>query len=102
MVADSASSSLIVTDTRSRIDDVTRFIANLDKKTPQILIKAKTKITMECEDLIIDASKSIKVSSGTTSDWESTGALTWKTSNSAKYESSLPTTIKGLKIDLNP
>jgi type IV pilus assembly protein PilQ len=41
VVADSASSSLIVTDTRSRIDDVTRFVANLDKKTPQILIKAK-------------------------------------------------------------
>ena len=41
VVADSASSSLIVTDTRSRIDDVTRFVANLDRKTPQILIKAK-------------------------------------------------------------
>ncbi|HEY8104464.1 MAG TPA: AMIN domain-containing protein [Gemmatimonadales bacterium] len=41
VVADSASSSLIVTDTRSRIDDVTRFVSNLDKKTPQILIKAK-------------------------------------------------------------
>jgi type IV pilus assembly protein PilQ len=41
VVADSASSSLIVTDTRSRVDDVTRFVANLDKKTPQILIKAK-------------------------------------------------------------
>ncbi|MGE5231571.1 MAG: AMIN domain-containing protein [Deltaproteobacteria bacterium] len=41
VVADSASSSLIVTDTRSRIDDITRFVANLDKKTPQILIKAK-------------------------------------------------------------
>jgi type IV pilus assembly protein PilQ len=41
VVADSASSSLIVTDTRSRVDDVTRFITNLDKKTPQILIKAK-------------------------------------------------------------
>ncbi|HTC23372.1 MAG TPA: AMIN domain-containing protein [Gemmatimonadales bacterium] len=41
VVADSASSSLIVTDTRSRIDDVARFVANLDKKTPQILIKAK-------------------------------------------------------------
>jgi type IV pilus assembly protein PilQ len=41
VIADSASSSLIVTDTRSRMDDVTRFIANLDKKTPQILIKAK-------------------------------------------------------------
>ena len=41
VIADSASSSLIVTDTRSRVDDVTRFIANLDKKTPQILIKAK-------------------------------------------------------------
>lgn len=41
VVADSASSSLIITDTRSRIDDITRFVANLDKKTPQILIKAK-------------------------------------------------------------
>lgn len=41
VIADSASSSLIVTDTRSRVDDVTRFVANLDRKTPQILIKAK-------------------------------------------------------------
>jgi type IV pilus assembly protein PilQ len=41
VIADSASSSLIVTDTRSRVDDITRFVANLDKKTPQILIKAK-------------------------------------------------------------
>ncbi len=41
VIADSASSSLIVTDTRSRVDDVTRFVSNLDKKTPQILIKAK-------------------------------------------------------------
>jgi type IV pilus assembly protein PilQ len=41
VVADSASSSLIVTDTRSRIDDVIRFVQNLDRKTPQVLIKAK-------------------------------------------------------------
>ena len=41
VIADSASSSLIVTDTRSRVDDVTRFVTNLDRKTPQILIKAK-------------------------------------------------------------
>jgi type IV pilus assembly protein PilQ len=41
VVADSASSSLIVTDTRSRIDEITRFVGNLDRKTPQILIKAK-------------------------------------------------------------
>src|SRR5262249_34447677 len=41
VIADSASSSLIGTDTRSRVDDVTRFVANLDRKTPQILIKAK-------------------------------------------------------------
>jgi type IV pilus assembly protein PilQ len=41
VVADSASSSLIITDTRSRIDDVIRFVQNLDRKTPQILIKAK-------------------------------------------------------------
>jgi type IV pilus assembly protein PilQ len=41
VVADSASSSLIVTDTRSRIDEITRFVGSLDRKTPQILIKAK-------------------------------------------------------------
>jgi type IV pilus assembly protein PilQ len=41
VVADSASSSLILTDTRSRIDEITRFVGTLDRKTPQILIKAK-------------------------------------------------------------
>ncbi len=41
VVGDSASSSLIVTDTRSRVEDITQFIQNLDRKTPQILIKAK-------------------------------------------------------------
>ncbi len=41
VIADSASSSLIVTDTRSRIDEITRFVGNLDRRTPQILIKAK-------------------------------------------------------------
>ena len=41
VVGDSASSSLIITDTRSRIEDITQFVQNLDRKTPQILIKAK-------------------------------------------------------------
>jgi type IV pilus assembly protein PilQ len=41
VVADSASSSLIVTDTRSRVEDISQFVQNLDRKTPQILIKAK-------------------------------------------------------------
>jgi type IV pilus assembly protein PilQ len=41
VVGDSASSSLIVTDTRSRIEDIIQFVQNLDRKTPQILIKAK-------------------------------------------------------------
>jgi type IV pilus assembly protein PilQ len=41
VVADSASSSLIITDTRSRVEDITQFVQNLDRKTPQILIKAK-------------------------------------------------------------
>ncbi len=41
VVGDSASSSLIVTDTRSRIEDIIGFVQNLDRKTPQILIKAK-------------------------------------------------------------
>jgi type IV pilus assembly protein PilQ len=41
VVGDSASSSLIITDTRSRIEDIIQFVQNLDRKTPQILIKAK-------------------------------------------------------------
>ena len=41
VVGDSASSSLIVTDTRSRIEDIIQFVQNLDRKTPQILINAK-------------------------------------------------------------
>ncbi|HEU5170187.1 MAG TPA: AMIN domain-containing protein [Gemmatimonadales bacterium] len=41
VVADSASSSLIITDTRSRVEDIIQFVQNLDRKTPQILIKAK-------------------------------------------------------------
>ncbi|MGH7631212.1 MAG: AMIN domain-containing protein [Gemmatimonadales bacterium] len=41
VVGDSASSSLIITDTRSRVEDIIQFVQNLDRKTPQILIKAK-------------------------------------------------------------
>jgi type IV pilus assembly protein PilQ len=41
VVADTASNSLIVTDTRSRVGSVTDFIRGLDIRTPQIAIQAK-------------------------------------------------------------
>ncbi len=41
VVADTASNSLIVTDTRSRIEYVSDFIRSLDVRTPQVAIQAK-------------------------------------------------------------
>lgn len=41
VVADTASNSLIITDTRSRISSVTDFVRGLDIRTPQISIQAK-------------------------------------------------------------
>jgi type IV pilus assembly protein PilQ len=41
VVADENSNSLIITDTRSRIGNVTEFVRGLDIRTPQVSIKAK-------------------------------------------------------------
>ena len=41
VVADTASNSLILTDTRSRITSVTEFVRGLDVRTPQLSIQAK-------------------------------------------------------------
>jgi type IV pilus assembly protein PilQ len=41
VVADTASNSLILTDTRSRIASVTDFVRGLDVRTPQLSIQAK-------------------------------------------------------------
>ncbi len=41
VVADTASNSLVLTDTRSRIASVTEFVRGLDVRTPQISIQAK-------------------------------------------------------------
>jgi type IV pilus assembly protein PilQ len=41
VIADENSNSLIITDTRSRIGNVTDFVQGLDIRTPQVSIKAK-------------------------------------------------------------
>ncbi|HYF39102.1 MAG TPA: AMIN domain-containing protein, partial [Gemmatimonadales bacterium] len=41
VIADENSNSLILTDTRSRIGNVTEFVQGLDIRTPQVSIKAK-------------------------------------------------------------
>lgn len=41
VVADTGSNSLIITDTRSRIQNVTDFVRGLDIRTPQLSIQAK-------------------------------------------------------------
>jgi type IV pilus assembly protein PilQ len=41
VVADVGSNSLIITDTRSRIGNLTEFVKGLDIRTPQVSIKAK-------------------------------------------------------------
>jgi type IV pilus assembly protein PilQ len=41
VIADDNSNSLIITDTRSRIGNVTDFVQGLDIRTPQVSIKAK-------------------------------------------------------------
>jgi type IV pilus assembly protein PilQ len=41
VVADDNSNSLIITDTRSRIGNLTEFVQGLDIRTPQVSIKAK-------------------------------------------------------------
>jgi type IV pilus assembly protein PilQ len=41
VVADDNSNSLIITDTRSRIGQLTEFVQGLDVRTPQVSIKAK-------------------------------------------------------------
>lgn len=82
--------------------DVPEKKITLQTDTGEILIKAKETITMECKNLVVKAEETIAVTSGKTSDWTSTGALTWKTDDAATYESSSGTTVKGSTIDLNP
>jgi type IV pilus assembly protein PilQ len=41
VVADTGSNSLIITDTRSRVQNVTDFVRGLDVRTPQLSIQAK-------------------------------------------------------------
>jgi type IV pilus assembly protein PilQ len=41
VVADTASNSLIVTDTRTRVEEVADFVKNLDVRTPQVSIQSK-------------------------------------------------------------
>lgn len=82
--------------------DVPAKKITMQTDTGEILIKAKTKITMDCEDLIVKASKSIKVDSGTTSDWKAGTTLKWESGGTSDYKAGGVMTHKAPRIDLNP
>jgi type IV pilus assembly protein PilQ len=51
VVADSATNGLIITDTRSRISEITRFVEGLDTPTPMVTIQARI-ILVDREDIL--------------------------------------------------
>jgi|JI102314A1RNA_FD_contig_51_2043308_length_955_multi_3_in_0_out_0_1 uncharacterized protein involved in type VI secretion and phage assembly len=82
--------------------DVPAKKITMQTDTGDILIKAKKKIIMDCEDMEVKASKSIKVESGTTSEWKAGSTLKWESSGTSDYKAGGTMTHKAPKIDLNP
>lgn len=73
----------------------------LQTDSGEIYVKAKTKITMECEDFILNATKSIKVDSGTTSEWKAGSSMKWEASSTYDMKAGGTMTCKGATIKLN-
>lgn len=82
--------------------DVPNKKITLQTDTGDMLIKALKTITIDCKDLVVKAGKTIKVESGTSSEWKAGSSIKWKAGAAANYESGSATTVKGSKIDLNP
>jgi type VI secretion system secreted protein VgrG len=74
----------------------------LQTDSGEIYVKAKTKITMECEDFILNASKTIKVESGTSSEWKAGSTMKQESGGTFDIEAGGTLTQKAPKIDLNP
>jgi uncharacterized protein (DUF2345 family) len=82
--------------------DVPAKKITLQTDTGDILIKAKKKIIMDCEDMEVKASKSIKFESGTTSEWKAGSSIKWESGSTSDYKAGGTMTHKAPKIDLNP
>ncbi len=82
--------------------DVPGKIIKMETQTGDILIKAKKTITLDCKDLVITAKKTIKVKSGTSSEWKADTKLTWQSGCASCYKAGGTMTLKAPKIDLNP
>ncbi|MCA9565953.1 MAG: hypothetical protein KC561_20790 [Myxococcales bacterium] len=74
----------------------------LQTDTGEMLIKAKTKITVECEDFILNASKTIKVESGTSSEWKAGSTMKMESSSTFDIKAGGTLTEEAPKIDMNP
>ena len=83
--------------------DVSGKLITLETDTGDILIKAKNTITVDCTDLVVNASKTIKVESGTSSEWKAGSTIKWESSDTSLYKAGCTLTIQGgPRIDLNP
>jgi uncharacterized protein involved in type VI secretion and phage assembly len=67
-----------------------------------IHIEAKEKITMKCTDFELEASASIKVSSGDSSEWDAGSSMKQTSGSTFDLEGGGTMTAKAPKIDLNP
>ncbi len=74
----------------------------LQTDTGEILIKAKTKITLECEDYILDASNTIQVDSGDKSEWNAGGTMKQTSGGTFDLEGGGDLTAEAPNIHLNP
>jgi uncharacterized protein involved in type VI secretion and phage assembly len=81
--------------------DVAKKKITLQSDTGEIYLKAKTKITLECEDFVLNASKEIAIGAGTSLDLEAGTSLDLKASSGANLEGGTTVTIKGTLIKLN-
>ena len=83
------------------IDTVKKKIM-IESKTGEIYVKAKTKITLDCEDLITKSSKTTKMKAGTTFDTKSGQAMKHDAGATMDLKAGGTMTAKAPKIDLNP
>lgn len=82
--------------------DVPAKKITMQTDTGEILIKALTKITMQCEDFLLEASNTIKVESGASAEYKYGTSWKVEAGSTADLTSSSAMTIKGSTIDLNP
>lgn len=82
--------------------DIPNKKITIQTDTGDIYIKAKHKIEMHCEDMIVKATKTITVESGTSSSWHAKSTLNWKSDQNSTYEAGPNMTHKATRIDLNP